>query len=291
MSVKRTLSALSWGNAEGAHTAVKCERLMGLVGSFVARAYLNAKVWPQNDNQLPEAYRERSKLEVLFGQDVWDEFRGKAVLDFGCGEGREAVEIALHGAARVVGIDIREDLLRKASARAVDASVDSICEFARSADGKFDIVLSLDSMEHFPEPSRELAEMADLLGPAGYVLMSFGPPWFHPLGHHFPLFPWAHLVFTERSMMDWRARFKNDGARRFNECLGGLNQMTIGKFERLVKQSGLQFATYECVPIRQLHPLHNRLTREFTTAIIRSRLRAPFAQPRPRSMAARSGNS
>src|SRR5215813_6290722 len=120
-------------------------------------------------------------------------------------------------------------------------------------------------MEHFPQPAHELDRMADLLHPAGYVLMSFGPPWLHPRGHHFPLFPWAQLVFTERSLMQWRARFKRDGARKFNECEGGLNQMTLGKFERLVGQSPLAFASCECVPIGSLRPLHNRLTREFTT--------------------------
>ena len=252
---------------------------MGLVGSFFARAYLNSRTWPENDGRAPEAYHEKSKLEVLFGPDVWEEFRGKTVLDFGCGDGKEAVEIARHGAARVVGIDIRPDLLDNAAARARAASVESICEFGTSTTGKFDIVLSVDSMEHFPDPARELELMADLLAPNGYVLMSFGPPWLHPLGHHFPLFPWAHLVFTERSLMEWRARFKKDGARKFNECLGGLNQMTIGKFERLVTQSELVLATCECVPIRKLSPLHSRLTREFTTAVVRSRLRRQGSQP------------
>lgn len=248
---------------------------MGLVGSFFARAYLNARTWPQNDGRTTEAYQEKSKLEVLFGQGVWEEFRDKTVLDFGCGDGREAVEIAQHGAARVLGIDIRQDFLRHAAARARAASVEPICEFAASATGKFEVVLSLDSMEHFSEPAREIEHMADLLDPSGYVLMSFGPPWLHPLGHHFPLFPWAHLVFTERSLMEWRARFKKDGARKFSECLGGLNQMTVGKFERLVRHSALELSTFECVPVGKLRPLHNRLTREFTTAVVRARLRHP----------------
>jgi len=246
---------------------------MGLVGSFLARAYLNTRTWPKDDSATPAAYQDRSKLEVLFGPGVWEEFRGKTVLDYGCGDGREAVEIACHGAARVVGIDIRQDALRKAAAAANAASVSTICEFGASASERFDVVLSLDSMEHFPQPARELDRMADLLHPAGYVLMSFGPPWLHPRGHHFPLFPWAQLVFTERSLMQWRARFKRDGARKFNECEGGLNQMTVGKFERLVGQSPLAFASCECVPIESLRPLHNRLTREFTTATVRSRLR------------------
>jgi hypothetical protein len=48
--------------------------------------------------------------------------------------------------------------------------------------------------------------------------------------------------------------------------------MTIAKFEKLVAASPLQFASLELVPIKKLRPLHNRLTREFTTAIVRCRL-------------------
>lgn len=246
---------------------------MGLIGGAFARAYLNSRKWPEDEGAVPAAYRGRNKLEVLFGPRIWEELAGKTVLDFGCGSGEEAVDIARHGAARVIGIDIRENLLSRAAERARAASVDSICRFAIFSDEQFDVVLSLDSMEHFGEPARVLEQMAANLAPSGYVLMSFGPPWLHPLGHHFPLFPWAHLVFTERSMMEWRARFKNDGAKTFEECSGGLNRMTIRKFERLVAKSPLMFASLELAPIRGLRILHNRTTREFTTATIRCRLK------------------
>lgn len=246
---------------------------MGIVGGILARSYLNSKIWPPDDGASPAPYEGKSKLEVLFGPDVWAELRGKTVLDFGCGDGKEAVEIAQHGAAHVAGIDIRNDLLDKARERARAARVETICSFSTGVSGRFDVVLSIDSMEHFSDPGRILATMASMLAPAGYVLMSFGPPWLHPKGHHFPLFPWAHLVFTERALMEWRARFKNDGAKKFGECLGGLNQMTISKFESLVAKSPLEAATCELVPIRSLRPFHNRLTREFTTSVVRCRLR------------------
>ena len=246
---------------------------MGLIGGALARAYLNSRTWPEDGGATPAAYRDRSKLEVLFGPRIWEEVAGKSVLDFGCGSGEEAVDIARHGAARVVGVDIRMSLLARATERARTASADSICQFSASTSDRFDVVLSLDSMEHFAEPGRVLETMADSLAPSGYVLISFGPPWLHPLGHHFPLLPWAHLIFTERSMMEWRARFKDDGAKTFEQCSGGLNRMTIQKFERLVANSPLAFASLELAPIRELRVLHGRVTREFTTATIRCRLK------------------
>jgi hypothetical protein len=50
--------------------------------------------------------------------------------------------------------------------------------------------------------------------------------------------------------------------------------MTIGRFERLVKDSPLKMVSMECVPIRRLRPLHCRATREITTAIVRAILSA-----------------
>jgi hypothetical protein len=53
---------------------------------------------------------------------------------------------------------------------------------------------------------------------------------------------------------------------------GGLNEMTIGKFEELIAGSPLKFASLELVPIKKLRRFHKHFTREFTTAIVRCRL-------------------
>ena len=58
----------------------------------------------------------------------------------------------------------------------------------------------------------------------------------------------------------------------FEQVAGGLNQMTIARFERLVAASPFKLAGLECVPIRKLKRFHNRLTREFATAFVRCRL-------------------
>jgi hypothetical protein len=48
--------------------------------------------------------------------------------------------------------------------------------------------------------------------------------------------------------------------------------MTIARFEGLIAESPLKFASLELVPIKKLRSLHSRFTREFTTAIVRCRL-------------------
>jgi SAM-dependent methyltransferase len=213
------------------------------------------------------------KLESYWGASIWDQLAGRTVIDFGCGTGGDSIEIARHGAARVIGLDIVPQALAVAERAAKQANVADRCRFQTTTDEKADAILSLDSFEHFGDPAGVLRTMADLLKPGGTAYVSFGPPWLHPYGgHSFSVFPWAHLVFTERALLRWRSRYCQDGATRFGEVRGGLNQMTLRRFERLVADSPLQTVDFTAIPIRPVRLLHNRLTREFFTSMVRCKL-------------------
>jgi SAM-dependent methyltransferase len=219
------------------------------------------------------AYIGKSKVEELLGPEFWIEIEGKTVIDFGCGEGLEAIEMARHGARRVIGVDIQERLLDVARERAADVGVADRCSFTTRPTEPADIIIAIDSFEHFSDPSSILKTMKDMLIPGGFVLAAFGPTWYHPYGGHlFSVFPWAHLIFTEKALIRWRSDYKNDGATRFGEVEGGLNQMTIRRFERIVEQSPFKFVHMENVPIKKLQTFANRFTREFTTSIVRCKL-------------------
>jgi adenylyl-sulfate kinase len=227
-----------------------------------------------------EAYRGRSKLRCLFGDGVFEQVKGKVVIDFGCGEGHEAIELARNGARKVIGIDIRDSTLERARAHAAQAGVETLCYFARGTNEAADMVISVDTFEHVANPSFALRQMCDLLAPGGVLKLSFGPPWYHPYGGHlFSVFPWAHLLFSEAALIQWRSDIRSDGARAFNEVAGGLNQMTIRRFERLIHSQGMRIESVELVPVRKLALFHNRWTREFTTSILRCELRKPEAAP------------
>lgn len=217
------------------------------------------------------AYRNRSKLQVLLGPALLDEARGRDVLDFGCGSGSEAIELA-SVARSVYGLDIVSRLLDEARSKAIAAGLGDRCTFGTTAPGrKFDVIVSLDSFEHFSDPSAILETMHGLLRPGGKVVTSFGPTWYHPYGGHlFSVFPWAHLLFSERALIRWRNDIRSDGATRFGEVEGGLNQMTVQRFERLARRSPFRIAHFEAVPIRKLSWLHGKPLREFTTAIVRA---------------------
>jgi SAM-dependent methyltransferase len=230
------------------------------------------------------AYSDRSKVETLFGSGIWGSLAGRVVIDFGCGDGSEAIEIARHGARQVIGIDVRHAALERASRAAELAGLADRCVFASDTVAPVDVVLSIYGFEHYDEPEGALRMMRRLVRPDGRVLIAFGPPWFHPLGGHlFSIFPWAHLVFTERALLRWRADFKTDGATRFHEVEGGLNQMTVRHFGQLVRRSGFDIERFEAVPIRRLRWLSNPVTREFVTSMVRCTL-----VPRPNGRAGKA---
>jgi SAM-dependent methyltransferase len=223
------------------------------------------------------AYRHRSKIETLLGPGIWQALAGKTVLDFGCGAGLDTIELARRGARRVIGLDIRDDVLDAARKEADAAGVADRCVFTTDTDERVDVIVSIDGFEHYGDPAGVLRAMRRLVRPDGRVFVTFGPPWFHPRGGHlFSVFPWAHLLFTEKALIRWRSDFKSDGATRFCEVAGGLNQMTVRRFRALVDGSDFAVERFDAVPIRRLRGLANPLTREFLTAMVRCVLR-----PRP----------
>jgi SAM-dependent methyltransferase len=246
---------------------------VAVLGGRLAIALLN---WAtRNGTELPmeeaPAYAGKSKLEILMGAGIWDEVRGKTVLDFGCGRGAEAVEMVERGAARVIGLELRERSLAMAKEHAERRGVAGKCLFASEHHEPVEVIVCLDSFEHFADPADILRKMAAMLQSGGRVLISFGPTWYHPLGGHvFSVFPWAHLFFTERTLLRWRSLYKNSRGNTFAEV--GLNQMTIRRFRRLVDESPFRFAAFEAVPIRKVARFHNRFTREFTTSLVRCAL-------------------
>jgi SAM-dependent methyltransferase len=175
--------------------------------------------------------------------------------------------------ARVIGIDIRPRAVEHARVNATRAGIADLCEFRLATDQQADAIVSIDSFEHFGDPQAVLKKMSELLKPKGTVFASFGPTWYHPLGGHlFSVFPWAHLLFSEAALIRWRADIRSDGATRFADVEGGLNRLTIRDFLDFVSESPFFVETLDLIPIKRLRVLHNRFTREFTTAIVRCKM-------------------
>ena len=246
---------------------------MPLIGDRLGYRILRSIARREPTHMSGAAYAGRSKIEVLLGPDIWSQIAGKTVIDFGCGSGADTLELARHGAQHAYGVDINERCLEIARRHAAAEGYRNV-SFSTTPAEPADIIVSLDAFEHFADPASILAVMANMLKPEGCVLAAFGPTWYHPLGGHlFSVFPWAHLIFSETALCRWRSHLRSDGAQRFSEVEGGLNRMTIGRFEKLVEHSPFCFDFLETVPIRRARGLHCRPTREFLTAVVRCRLR------------------
>ncbi len=248
---------------------------MALIGGVLGDGLLRRFAPPQEAGGATTAAPTRDRLAALLGTDLWERIDGRRVLDFGCGTGGDTVALAGGGAREAIGLDIRKTCLQRGRALAERHGVADRCRFVTRWEQPVDVILSIDAFEHFADPAAVLRSMALVLGEGGRVLISFGPTWLHPMGGHmFSVFPWSHLLFSEPALLRWRARYRNDGATRFSEVEGGLNQMTIARFERLVAASPLRLERLVCVPIRRLRALHGRWTREFTTSLVRAELSA-----------------
>jgi SAM-dependent methyltransferase len=208
---------------------------------------------------------------------------GSAVLDFGCGQGWQAVALARAGAREVLGIDIDDARLAQARALAEAAGVAERVGFASEIPperlGRFDVVISLCAFEHYQDPAGALDRMRRAVKPGGRIIVSFAEPWLSHSGSHmngYVRIPWVNLLFPEKTVMRFRSRYRNDGATRYEDVVGGLNRMTLAKFERVLRASGLVIERLQYHATRGL-PLVTRipLVRELLTSAATAVLRAP----------------
>ncbi len=192
------------------------------------------------------------------------------VLDFGCGYGVQSRALAtLFPATQVLGVDLPRQTLHDSWSRQPKLP-NLLLTSDPIPSGSFDIVFSCSSFEHFDDPEHILGIMRDSVRTGGLVIVAFAEPWFSPRGSHMDGFcrlPWVNLMFSERTIMSVRSRFRADGARRYDEVEGGLNKMTVRRFESIMRRSGMRIRDLRIIPVRRL-PLVSAIPgiRELLTA-------------------------
>lgn len=105
----------------------------------------------------------------------FERWRGKRVLEIGCGIGTDTISFARHG-AQVTAVDLSEKSLEIARRRADvfglgDRITFVLADSERLSDalaaGDFDLVYSFGVLHHTPHPDRALAELRRYLKPGG----------------------------------------------------------------------------------------------------------------------------
>lgn len=172
--------------------------------------------------------------------------RGRRVLDYGCGDGFQSVAMARGGAGSVLGIDISAQRLEHARKLAGDTPN---VTFGHRPEATYDVAISLNSFEHFPEPERNLREIAGAVAAGGKILITFGSPWLSPYGSHMNFFthvPWVNILFSEKTVFKVRSLYRDDGSTSY---VPDMNKMTVARFERIIAASGLkvEYRHYEAI--------------------------------------------
>jgi 2-polyprenyl-3-methyl-5-hydroxy-6-metoxy-1,4-benzoquinol methylase len=105
----------------------------------------------------------------------FERWRGKRVLEVGCGIGTDSINFARAG-AELTAVDLSSESLRIAAQRAEVMGVADRIRFVQAnaeelasavADGPYDLVYSFGVVHHTPRPDRALAEMRSLAAPGG----------------------------------------------------------------------------------------------------------------------------
>ena len=98
---------------------------------------------------------------------------GKSALDVGCGAGLLAEPLARLG-AKVTAIDAAPEVIAVAKAHAAGQSlaIDYRHSAVEDVDGLFDLVTSMEVIEHVADPQAFLASLAARLAPRGLLILS-----------------------------------------------------------------------------------------------------------------------
>ena len=134
----------------------------------------NKALWEKGDfTRIARSMRES-------GEELVDSLGfapGMDVLDLGCGDGTTAVPAARRG-ARVLGIDIAENLVAAGNQRARAAGLENLrfqqgdaSDLAQVADASFDLVVSIFGAMFAPRPADVAREMVRVTRPGGRIVM------------------------------------------------------------------------------------------------------------------------
>lgn len=118
-----------------------------------------------------------ARIEVL-KELSW---KGKRVLDAGCGTGELAYEIAKRGAIEVIGVDYSREAIDIAKKKYRSVKLSYQCKSIHDIVGRFDAVVSLGTLEHMDKPEEALLFLKSLLRPKGHLIVTV-PNWLNPRG-------------------------------------------------------------------------------------------------------------
>jgi SAM-dependent methyltransferase len=181
--------------------------------------------------------------------------KGTTVMEVGTAEGGVLIPFIERG-CYCVGVDLvptRIELANEYNAKEIaEGKVEFICEniyeetFLNRFRNFFDVIILKDVIEHVPEQEKFIPYLKNFLKPGGQIFFGF-PPWYMPFGGHQQVcrnkwaskLPYYHILPTPiyRALLKMAGEHPNS----IKELIEVKEtQITIERFERIIKKSGLK---------------------------------------------------
>ena len=157
---------------------------------------------------------------------------------------------------KCVGVDLAENRIEAAKSylenEVAAGKVEFLCQniydtaFVNRFKNFFDVIILKDVIEHVPGQAEFIVQLKKFLKPGGQIFFGF-PPWYMPFGGHqqvaqvkwLSVLPYYHILprFIYKAILKLGGEHP-DYIRELMEIKA--TQITIERFERIVKKSGLK---------------------------------------------------
>lgn len=147
--------------------------------------------------------------------------QGKKVLDVACGEGYGSRLLLDWGASEVVGFDISESAIASARKNFAKPGIRYVCGDAQNVDQvitdeKFDLIISIETLEHLEQPNEYLAALGRLRTENACILITCPNDW------------WYYPKENERNIYHLRKYHYDEFIELVTACLGAPSVAGVG---------------------------------------------------------------
>ena len=138
-------------------------------------AYLVLGIYRHTDERVCPAFPDGNFYDHFRIYHFASQFvQGRTVLDVGCGTGYGTHYMLQKGARLAIGIDNSTEAIRYAKTHRIQHLEYRWMDAQQMTfpDASFDVVVSVDNLEHLPDPARNIMEIRRVLRPSGILILS-----------------------------------------------------------------------------------------------------------------------